>query len=117
MALARDLLLVEQTGVRAHFSQITSARGAQMIAEAQARGLPVSADVALYQLILTDEALAEFSSLYHVQPPLRTRADRDGLARAGAARSAPSPATTSPTRKMPSWRRSAPPSRASAASS
>ena len=79
VALARDLLLVEQSGVRAHFSQITSARGAQMIAEAQARGLPVTADVALYQLILTDEALRDFSSLYHVQPPLRTQADRDGL--------------------------------------
>jgi dihydroorotase len=79
VALARDLLLVEQTGVRAHFSQLTSARGAQLIAEAQARGLPVTADVALYQLILTDEALIDFSSLYHVQPPLRTRADRDGL--------------------------------------
>ena len=79
VALARDLLLVEQTGVRAHFSQLTSARGAQLIADAQARGLPVTADVALYQLILTDEALIDFSSLYHVQPPLRTRADRDGL--------------------------------------
>jgi dihydroorotase len=79
VALARDLLLVEQSGVRAHFSQLTSARGAQLIAEAQARGLPVTADVALYQLILTDEALSDFSSLYHVQPPLRTRADRDGL--------------------------------------
>ncbi|MDO9619621.1 MAG: dihydroorotase [Pseudomonas sp.] len=79
VALARDLLLVEQTGVRAHFSQLTSARGAQLIAEAQARGLPVTADVALYQLILTDEALSDFSSLYHVQPPLRTAADRDGL--------------------------------------
>ncbi|MCS3469354.1 dihydroorotase [Pseudomonas sp. JUb42] len=79
VALARDLLLVEQSGVRAHFSQLTSARGAAMIAEAQARGLPVTADVALYQLILTDEALIDFSSLYHVQPPLRTRADRDGL--------------------------------------
>ncbi|OLU34847.1 dihydroorotase [Pseudomonas sp. PA15(2017)] len=78
-ALARDLLLVEQSGVRAHFSQLTSARGAQLIADAQARGLPVTADVALYQLILTDEALIDFSSLYHVQPPLRTRADRDGL--------------------------------------
>ena len=42
-------------------------------------GLPVTADVALYQLILTDEALIDFSNLYHVQPPLRTRADRDGL--------------------------------------
>ena len=79
VALARDLLLVEQSGVRAHFSQITSARGAELIANAQARGLPVTADVALYQLILTDEALIDFSSLYHVQPPLRSRADRDGL--------------------------------------
>jgi len=79
LALARALLLVEQSGVRAHFSQLTSARGAQLIAQAQARGLPVTADVALYQLILTDEALSEFSSLYHVQPPLRSRADREGL--------------------------------------
>ncbi|MCQ4348290.1 dihydroorotase [Pseudomonas stutzeri] len=79
VALARDLLLVEQSGVRAHFSQITSARGVEMIAAAQARGLPVTADVAMYQLILTDEALTGFSSLYHVQPPLRSRADRDAL--------------------------------------
>lgn len=79
VALSRNLLLVEQSGVRAHFSQLSSARGAEMIAAAQARGLPVSADVALYQLLLTDDALREFSSLYHVQPPLRTRRDRDGL--------------------------------------
>lgn len=79
VALARNLLLVEEAGVRAHFAQITSARGARMIAAAKARGLPVTADVALYQLILTDEALRDFSSLYHVQPPLRTRADRDAL--------------------------------------
>lgn len=79
VALARNLILVEEAGVRAHFSQISSARGAEMIAEAQARGLPVTADVALYQLILTDEALRGFSSLYHVQPPLRSRADREGL--------------------------------------
>lgn len=82
VALARNLLLVEQTGVRAHFSQLTSARGAELIADAQARGLNVTADVALYQLILTDESLQGFSSLYHVQPPLRTRADRDGLRQA-----------------------------------
>ncbi|MFI8481893.1 dihydroorotase [Pseudomonas sp. NPDC078700] len=82
VALARNLLLVEQTGVRAHFSQLTSARGAELIAEAQARGLKVSADVALYQLILTDESLQGFSSRYHVQPPLRTPKDREGLRQA-----------------------------------
>lgn len=82
VALARNLMLVEEAGVRAHFTQLTSARGVQMIAEAQARGLPVTADVALYQLILTDEALHGFSSLYHVQPPLRSHADREGLRQA-----------------------------------
>lgn len=82
VSLARNLLLVEQSGVRAHFAQITSARGVQMIADAQARGLPVTADVALYQLLLTDESLEGFSSFYHVQPPLRSAADRDAL-RAG----------------------------------
>jgi len=82
IALARDLLLVELSGVRAHFGQLTSARAVEMIAAAQARGLPVTADVALYQLLLTDEALQGFSSLYHVKPPLRTARDRDAL-RAG----------------------------------
>lgn len=79
VALSRDLLLVEQSGVRAHFSQITTARGARLIAKAQQRGLPVTADVALYQLILTDEALLDFSSQYHVLPPLRSLEDREGL--------------------------------------
>ena len=82
VALSRHLLLVEQTGVRAHFSQLSSARAAEMIAAAQNRGLPVTADVALYQLLLTDEALRDFSSLYQVQPPLRTHKDRDGLRQA-----------------------------------
>ncbi|MFD1260133.1 dihydroorotase [Entomomonas asaccharolytica] len=79
IALTRNLLLVEQAGVRAHFSQLTTARSVELIAAAQARGLPVTADVALYQLILTDEALSDFSSLYYVQPPLRTQKDRDAL--------------------------------------
>lgn len=79
IALTRNLLLVEQAGVRAHFSQLTTARSVELIAAAQAKGLPVTADVALYQLILTDEALSDFSSLYYVQPPLRTQKDRDAL--------------------------------------
>lgn len=79
LALASQLILVEQSGVRAHFSQLTCARSVAMLAEAQQRGLPVSADVALYQLLLTDEALKGYSSLYHVQPPLRSARDRDAL--------------------------------------
>src|SRR3546814_9076178 len=79
MALALNLRLVDRSGVRAHFAQLTSARGAEMIAQAQARGLPVTADVAMHQLLLTDEALHGFPSLYHVKPPMRSATVRDGL--------------------------------------
>lgn len=82
IALSRDLLLIEQSGVRAHFSHITTARGARLIAKAQARGVPVTADVAIYQLLLTDESLLDFSSQYHVQPPLRSVSDLEGLRQA-----------------------------------
>ena len=82
VALARDLLLIAQTGVRAHFSGLSSARAIDMLADAQARGLPVTADVAMYQLLLCDEDLDGYSSLLHVMPPLRSSSDRRALRQA-----------------------------------
>ncbi|GAB6041533.1 dihydroorotase [Endothiovibrio diazotrophicus] len=78
-AVARDLALIEQTGVRAHFGRLSSARAARMVERAREEGLPVSADVAAHQLFLTDEALEGFDANCHVTPPLRTRGDRQGL--------------------------------------
>lgn len=82
VALARDLLLIEQTGVQAHFSGLSSARAMDMLADAQARGLRVTADVAMYQLLLCDEDLDGYSSLLHVLPPLRSSNDRRALRQA-----------------------------------
>lgn len=79
IALSRDLLLVQQAGVRAHFGQISSARSVELIAAAQREGLPVTADVALHQLFLTDEMIDGFNSQYHTRPPLRSEHDRQGL--------------------------------------
>ncbi len=83
-AIGQSLALIEQTGVRAHFCRLSTGRGLRMIAEARAAGLPVSADVSAHQLYLTDAAVADFNSLCHVLPPLRTPADqaalREGLA-------------------------------------
>jgi len=81
IAVARDLALVEQTGVRAHFCHLSSVKAVKMIARAQFDGLPVTSDVSAHQLHLTDMELGEFSSLYHVRPPLRSIRDRDGLRR------------------------------------
>ncbi|WJW75781.1 dihydroorotase [Thiohalobacter sp. IOR34] len=84
-AVARDLALIEQTGVRAHFCRISTARAAQMIARAQYDGLPISADVAIPYLFLSEVDLTGFDSQCHLRPPLRTLRDRDGL-RAALAR-------------------------------
>lgn len=78
-ALARDLVLVEETGVKAHFSQISTARSVEMIANAKKRGLPVTCDVAIHQLILTEYDVIGFNALFHVSPPFRSHADRDAL--------------------------------------
>lgn len=78
-ALARDLILVEESGVRAHFSQISCARSVEMIHDAKKRGLPISCDVAIHNLHLTEMDLLDFSSLLHVSPPLRSHADREAL--------------------------------------
>jgi dihydroorotase len=82
IAVARDLLLIEQTGVRAHFCRLSAARSVAMIAEARRRGLPVTADVSVQHLVLTDEDIDGYNSLCHVRPPLRSRRDRDGLRKA-----------------------------------
>lgn len=84
-AVARDLALIEQTGVRAHFCRLTTARAVQMVARAQYDGLPVSADVAAPYLYLTDMDIVGFNAQCNVRPPLRTQHDREAL-RAGLAR-------------------------------
>ena len=45
VAVARELMLVEQTGVRAHFCRLSTGRAINMIARAQHDGLPITADV------------------------------------------------------------------------
>ncbi len=79
VGVARDLALIEQTGVRAHFCQLSSARAITMIAEAQQRGLPITADVTAHHLHLTEHDIGFFDSQCHVIPPLRSQRDRDAL--------------------------------------
>lgn len=79
IAVGRDLLLIQHTGVSAHFCGLSTARAVQMIARAQYDGLPVTADVAVHHLHLTEMDVADFNTQCHVRPPLRTMRDRDAL--------------------------------------
>ena len=82
IAVSRALFLVEQTGARVHFCRLSTARSIKLVAEAKAQGLPVTADVGITHLYLTEIDLADFNSLYHLRPPLRTSYDRDELRKA-----------------------------------
>lgn len=79
LALSQTLLLAEQTGARVHFSHLSCAQSVEILARAQARGLAVTADVAMSHLLFTDAAIEGFASNYHVQPPLRSETDRQAL--------------------------------------
>lgn len=79
VAISNTLLLVEQTGAHVHFCRLSCARSIQLIAEARERGLPVSADVAISHLFLSEIDVTGFNTLCHMYPPLRTTSDRDAL--------------------------------------
>jgi len=79
VTVSRDLLLIEETGVSAHFGRLSTAKAAQLIGRAQHDGLHISADVAIHQLYLTDIDIRNYDSNCHVNPPLRSQRDKDGL--------------------------------------
>lgn len=79
VALATQLLLVEQTGVKAHFGQLSCRGSVELIRIAKDKGIDVTADVAMHHLHLTDSAIDGFNSMAHVRPPLRSDDDRAAL--------------------------------------
>lgn len=79
VALSQILLLAESTGARVHISQISCAKSMLMIRQARESGLEVSADVGIANLLYTHEHVSGFNSLYHLEPVLRTQADRQAL--------------------------------------
>jgi dihydroorotase len=76
MAIARDLALVEETGARIHFRQVTTATGLDLVRQAKAHGLPVTCGITPAHLFLSDIAISDFRTFARLSPPLRSEADR-----------------------------------------
>jgi dihydroorotase len=79
VAISRVLLLVEQCGTHVHFCRLSCRRSVELIAAAKKQGLPVTADVSIAHLHLTEIDLGNFNSHCHLQPPLRSQRDKEGL--------------------------------------
>ncbi|WP_396438011.1 dihydroorotase [Limnohabitans sp.] len=84
IALHTIFELVRSTRARVHLCRISSAQGVELIRKAKAEGLPVTADVSINSLHLTDADMGYFDSRSRLTPVLRQQRDRDAL-RAGLA--------------------------------
>jgi len=83
LMVARDLLLLEETGGRYHVAHLSTARSLGLVAAAKARGLRASCEVTPHHLLLTDATVAESEMSAHTKmnPPLRAAGDREALLR------------------------------------
>ncbi|MFO1273849.1 MAG: dihydroorotase [Rubrivivax sp.] len=84
VALHTILELVRATKARVHLCRLSSAAGVELVRRAKAEGLPVTADVSINSLHLTDVDIGYFNPDMRLTPPLRQGPDRDAL-RAGLA--------------------------------
>jgi dihydroorotase len=79
IALATIFELVRDTGARVHLCRLSSAAGIELVRRAKAEGLPVSCDVSINSLHLTDLDIGYFDAAMRVTPPLRQQRDRDAI--------------------------------------
>ncbi len=71
--------LVRVTGARVHLCRLSSAAGVALLRAAKAEGLPVTADVSINSLHLSDVDIGYFNPAMRLNPPLRQGRDRDAL--------------------------------------
>ncbi len=77
--VARDLLLAELTGGALHVAHVSTEASIRLIRDAKARGVRVTCETAPHYFTLTDECLEDFDPVFKVNPPLRSRRDREAV--------------------------------------
>ena len=82
--IARDIMLAEYVDSRLHLCHVSTAGSVELVRQAKARGVKVTAEVTPHHLSLTDELARTYDPAFKVNPPLRTSADVEAV-RAGLA--------------------------------
>jgi dihydroorotase len=79
VVVERDCALAGLTGGRLHIAHLSTLQSADAVKHAQEKGWKVTAEVAPHHLLLTDELMKTYDTLYKVNPPLRTAEINAGL--------------------------------------
>ncbi len=81
IAISTIITLMRETGANVHLARLSSRQGVDLVGAAKAEGLPLTCDVGIHHLLLTDRDIGHFDSQYRFAPPLRSPTDRDALSR------------------------------------
>ena len=76
---ARDILLSKSTGCPLHLCHCSTEDSVKMVKAAKADGVQVSAEVCPHHFTLVQDDIKEDDANYKMNPPLRSKADRDAL--------------------------------------
>ena len=76
--IARDLRLAEEIGCKYHVCHISTKESVELIRQAKKRGVDVTTETAPHYLVMDDSMLQE-DGRFKMNPPIRSREDRDAL--------------------------------------
>jgi len=79
VALHTVFEMQRDTGARVHLCRLSSAAGIELVRQARREGLPVTADVGVHHVHLTDVDIGYFDPDFRLDPPLRGGRDRDAV--------------------------------------
>ncbi len=82
IAIATIVQLARDTGCRVHLTRLSSAAGVALARQALDEGLPVSFDIGVHHLLLTENDIGFFNPHARFCPPLRAQSDRHALSTA-----------------------------------
>jgi dihydroorotase len=85
IAVGTIVQLVRDTGCRVHLTRLSSAAGVALVQRAQHEGLPITFDIGVHHLLLTENDIGYFNPHARFNPPLRAQSDRLALSNAAAA--------------------------------
>ncbi|MBI4880280.1 MAG: dihydroorotase family protein [Planctomycetes bacterium] len=78
-ACARAIRLAEMTGARIHLAPLSTAAAVDLVEEAKARDLPVTAGTCPHYLVFTDADVARLGARLKAEPAIKGEVDRERL--------------------------------------
>jgi len=77
--VVRDIALAELTEAHVHFCHISTRESVEAIREAKKRGVQVTCETAPHYFTLIDEDVKDYNTNFKMNPPLRSREDRQAI--------------------------------------